>query len=80
MDGLQVIVLSRRLRLPGVLESMNDQAPEIRAALAKMIEELPAAMATLGGSRWAVSSHSVTIHNGLIIATFLVSPSGYVGR
>lgn len=70
----RMIVLSRRLRVPGLLETMADQLPEIRHALKGLVsEELGPAIAALdGGANWAVHSHSVTVHNGLLIATFLV--------
>ncbi len=70
----RMIVLSRRLRIPGLLQTMADQLPEIRHALKGLVaEELSPAIAALdGGGNWAVHSHSVTVHNGLLIATFLV--------
>ena len=73
-NDYRMIVLSRRLRIPGVLQTMVDQVPEIRSALNNLIsEELGPAIALLDGAgSWAVHSHSVTVHNGLLIATFLV--------
>jgi hypothetical protein len=70
----RMIVLSRRLRIPGVLQTLVDQVPEIRSALDALVsEELGPAMANLdAGGNWTVHSHSVTVHNGLLIATFLV--------
>jgi hypothetical protein len=69
-----MIVLSRRLRIPGVLQTMVDQVPEIRSALNSLVsEELGPAIAGLDeGGAWSIHSHSVTVHNGLLIATFLV--------
>jgi hypothetical protein len=70
----RMVVLSRRLRIPGVLESLSDQVPEIRTALDSLVtEELGPALAELNGNgHWAVHSHSVTVHNGLLLASFLV--------
>lgn len=70
----RMIVLSRRLRIPGVLQTMVDQVPEIRTALDNLIsEELGPAIADLDQrGDWTVHSHSVTVHNGLLVATFLV--------
>ncbi len=70
----RMVVLSRRLRIPGVLQTMSDQVPEIRAALDDLVsEELGPAMAQLNGNgHWAVHSHSVTVHNGLLLASFLI--------
>jgi hypothetical protein len=41
----RMLVLTRRLKLPGLLETMT---------------------------AWAVNSHSVSIYNGLVIASFLL--------
>jgi hypothetical protein len=70
----RMVVLSRRLRIPGLLESLSDQVPEIRTALDGLVtEELGPALAELNGhGHWAVHSHSVTVHNGLLLASFLV--------
>jgi hypothetical protein len=73
----RMIVLCRRLRIPGVLQTMGDQIPEIQGALAGIVEEeLAQALASLGdGGGWSVHSHSVTVHNGLLIASFLACRS-----
>lgn len=74
-----MLVLTRRLRVPGVLETMNDQAPEIRSVMEKIAADLGPELARLDGGGWTVNSHSVAIHNGLVIATFLVSrPAGSI--
>jgi hypothetical protein len=75
MDGAleyRVVVLTHRLKVPGVLETMADQAPELRSAMSKIVSELTPAISRLGGSGWTVNSHSITVHNELLIASFLV--------
>jgi hypothetical protein len=75
MDGAleyRVIVLTHRLKVPGVLETMADQAPELRNAMSKAVSELTPAISRLGGNGWTVNSHSITVHNELLIASFLV--------
>lgn len=67
-----MILLTQRLKMPGILDTMSDQAPALRAAMAKIMEDLPSRIAALDGDGWEVRSHSMTIHSGLMIATFLV--------
>ena len=67
-----MLVLTRRLKILGLLESMADQAPEVARVLAKIEEDLAPAMEALDGGPWAVNSHSVSIYNGLVIASFLL--------
>jgi hypothetical protein len=76
MDNLpdsRMIVLAKRLRFQGLLETMTDQTPEIRKVVDEITSELPQELAKLDGDGWHVTSHSVTIYNGLVIATFYVS-------
>jgi hypothetical protein len=68
----RMLVLTRRLKLPGLLETMTDQAPEVARVMAKIEEDLGPAMDSLEGGPWAVNSHSVSIYNGLVIASFLL--------
>lgn len=75
-DGVEteyrMLVLTRRLKMPGLLETMADQAPEVQRVMAKIEERLGPSIAELDGGGWGVTSHSVTVHNGLVIATFLL--------
>ncbi|MEW6567340.1 MAG: hypothetical protein AB1449_04065 [Chloroflexota bacterium] len=68
-----MLVLTRRLRVPGVLETLNDMAPEIRTVMAKITADLGKELNSFQGGGWKINSHSVTIHSGLVIATFLLS-------
>jgi hypothetical protein len=69
----KMIVLTRRLKMPGIMDTMSDQAPLIRAAMGEIMAQLPAKIDALGGQGWMLASHSVTIHSGLLIVTFLVT-------
>lgn len=69
----RMLVLTQRLKVPGLLETMTDQAPEVRRVMAKIEEDLGPGMAALDGGGWSVNSHSVTVYNGLVIASFLLS-------
>ena len=69
----RMLVLTRRLKLPGLLETMTDQAPEIQRTMGKIEADLSENLVTLDGGGWEVISHSVTIHNGLVIASFVLN-------
>jgi hypothetical protein len=69
----RMLVLTRRLKLPGLLETMTDQAPEVQRVMGKIERDLAQSIASLEGGEWMVVSHSVTIHNGLVIASFLLT-------
>lgn len=68
----RVLCLTRRLKMPGLLETMTDQAPEVRRVMAQIEEDLAPSIAALDGGGWEVISHSITVYNGLVIATFLL--------
>ncbi len=67
-----MLVLTHRLKMPGLLETMTDQAPELRRVMAEIEADLGPAMDSLEGGPWAVTSHDVSIYNGLVIASFLL--------
>lgn len=68
----RMLVLTRRLKMPGLMETMTDQAPEVRRVMAKIEEDLEPAIDALDGDGWAVNSHSISVYNGLVIASFLL--------
>ncbi len=69
----KMLVLTQRLKVPGLLETMTDQAPELRRVMGKIEEDLGSSVAALDGGGWSVNSHSVTVYNGLVIASILLS-------
>lgn len=69
----RMLVLTRRLKLPGLLETMTDQAPEVQRVMGKIEADLAEKLAILDGGGWEVVSHSVTIYNGLVIASFVLN-------
>jgi hypothetical protein len=69
----RMLVLTRRLKLPGLLETMTDQAPEVQRVMGKIEHDLTQSIASLDGGGWLVVSHSVAIYNGLVIASFLLT-------
>jgi hypothetical protein len=66
------LVMTRRFLVPGVLDTLSDQAPAIEEAMGKFLAKLTPAMDTLDGGGWEIVSHSVTFHSGLIVATFFL--------
>ena len=68
----RTIVLTERLRLPGVLDSMTDQTPELHRVIEKISTRLAHEIESLNGGGWTVNSHSVTSLNGLFVASFLM--------
>ncbi len=85
MDDLKeperkMVVITRRLKLPGILDTMSDQIPEVLDAVGKIMARLPDELDRLEGDDWRVVSHSITMHSGLIIATFLCERAGGPGE
>lgn len=66
------VVKTRRFTVPGVLETLSDQSPLVRAELNKMGDDLPDTLRSLDGGGWRIQSHSVAFYSGLIVATFLI--------
>jgi len=69
----KMLVLTQRLKVPGLLETMTEQTPEVRRVMGKIEEDLGSSMAVLDGGGWSINSHSVTVYNGLVIASILLS-------
>lgn len=69
------IVLTRRIKSPGVLETMTEQVPEVHSAFAALEEQLHRRLAHLGSEEWEVVSHSHNIYNGILIMSVMVQRS-----
>jgi hypothetical protein len=68
----KTIVLTRRVKSPGVLETMSEQLPEVRNAFMYIHEQLEKRLGHLGASRWRVVSHSHSIYNGILIVSVII--------
>lgn len=68
----KMIVLTRRLKTPGVLETMSEQVPEVMEAFAEIHAKLIQRIEMLGEGDWQPVSHSHSIYNGILVVTFLV--------
>jgi hypothetical protein len=68
----KTIVLTRRVKSPGVLETMSEQLPEVRSAFFYVQEQLQLRLEQLGSEEWQVISHSHNIYNGILIVSVLL--------
>ncbi len=68
----KTIVLTRRVKSPGVLETMSEQLPEVRNAFMHVQEQLQRRLEHLGAEKWCVVSHSHSIYNGILIVSVLI--------
>jgi hypothetical protein len=67
------LVRTRRLVVPGLLDTWSDHGPAVQTAMDKIAVELKEKMDELDGEGWTIVSHSAMVHGGLIIASFLLS-------
>ena len=72
LPGHRIVVLSRRLKMPGVVETMSEQIPEVTDAFAKIESRLGPRIAALGEGDWQIVSHAQSISNGILIVSFVV--------
>lgn len=76
LPGLELqyktIVMTRRLKSPGVLETMSEQLPEVRNAFTTLDDQLYRRLEQLSPDSWRVVSHSHNIYNGILIMSVLL--------
>jgi hypothetical protein len=74
IDGksYKLIVLTRRIKVPGILETMSEQVPEVKIAFSEIEGMLRKRMEGLGEAQWRVVSHAQNIHNGILIVSFML--------
>lgn len=68
----KTIVMTRRLKSPGVLDTMSEQVPEVRGAFADLQDQLHQRLDCLGPEEWTVVSHAHNIYNGILILSVLL--------
>ena len=69
----KMIVLTRRLKTPGVLETMSEQVPEVMEAFAEIHTKLKQRIEKLGEGDWQIVSHSHNVYNGILVVSYLIS-------
>jgi hypothetical protein len=71
----KVIVLTRRIKQPGIVETMSEQVPEVKIAFSEIDETLKKRLESLGATNWRIVSHAQNIYNGILIVSFVLEPS-----
>jgi hypothetical protein len=71
-SNYKIIVFTRRLHSPGVLETMSEQVPEVRGAFSDVQARMESRMNELGKDEWTIVSHSHNIYNSILILSVLV--------
>ena len=66
------VVLTRRIKLPGIVETMSEQVPEVKIAFSEIEEMLQKRLESYGREKWRVISHAQNIHNGILVVTFVL--------
>lgn len=72
----QWLVLARRLRTPGLLETMSDQVPEVRAAFRDLETQANERLEALGKAGWRPISHAQDMDNGILYVSVLLERLG----
>ena len=68
----KLLVLTRRIKHPGIVETMSEQVPEVKIAFSEINEMLKKRLESLGAMDWRVVSHAHSIHNGILIVSFVL--------
>jgi hypothetical protein len=69
----KAFILTRRLKMPGVMETMSEQVPEVREAFNLLEKQLVERMATYGQDGWRFLSHSHSIYNSILIVSCVLA-------
>ena len=69
----KMVVLTRRLKPLGVIETMSEQVPDVMEAFTEIQDKLMQRIEMLGEGDWQVVSHSHSIYNGILVVSFLIS-------
>ncbi|MCJ7825895.1 MAG: hypothetical protein E4G99_13090 [Anaerolineales bacterium] len=72
-EGLvKMLVLTRRIKMPGIVETMSEQVPEVKIAFAEIEGMLKQHLNVLGEANWRVISHAHNILNGILIVSIML--------
>ena len=72
-DEYRFLVRIERLRIPGLVDTMTNQAPDIARTLEGLAEKALAEAQTMGNDGWRVVSHSLGFTAGLAVLTFVLA-------
>jgi hypothetical protein len=65
-------VITRRLKMQGVVETMSEQLPDVQEAFREIEGQLVKRMKTHAAEGWRIISHSHSIYNGILIVSLLL--------
>jgi hypothetical protein len=68
----RLLVRVERLRVPGLLDTLTSQVPEVSRAIEVMSEKALAEVRDMGKDGWRLISHDVSFTAGLAILTLTV--------
>jgi hypothetical protein len=68
----KLLVLTRKIKLPGIVETMSEQVPEVKIAFAEIEEMLAKRLEHSSYDNYQVISHAQNIHNGILVVTFVL--------
>ena len=69
-----MVVLTRRIKSPGIVETMSEQVPELKLAFSEIEEMLLKRIEELGVADWRIVSHAQNVHNGIVIVSVILEP------
>jgi hypothetical protein len=72
-DEYRFLVRIERLRVPGLVDTLASQAPEVTRGLELMAEKAFVEVQGLGKDGWRLVSHSVAFTAGLAILTLTLA-------
>ena len=72
-EEYRFLVRIERLRVPGLVDTLTSQAPEVTRGLELMAEKALAEVQALAKDGWRLVSHSVAFSSGLAILTIILA-------
>jgi hypothetical protein len=73
-DGpYKLLVLTRRIKMLGIVETMSEQVPEVKIAFTEIEQMLSERLKLLGELKWRVISHSHNIENGILVVSVMLA-------
>ena len=66
------LVRIERLRVPGLVDTLTSQAPDVAHGLEVMAEKALSEVQALGKDGWRLASHSVAFTAGLAVLTLVL--------
>ena len=70
----KMLVLTRRIKVPGIVETMSEQVPDVKIAFSEIDVMLTERLQSLGEANWRMISHAHNIHNGILIVSVMLEP------